>query len=393
MSPARGQVAGLDAGALLEYARDAREAYVDFVTRLVSVESPTHDAGAQAPVQNLLRGALEDLGYRVRRVGGRTTGGHLYASPRERPRGRPGQLLVGHTDTVWPLGTLARLPVRMEDGCLYGPGTVDMKGGLAVMVFALRALRDLGLTPPATPVVFVNSDEETGSGESEPYVRRLARRVGRALILEPGLGHEGRLKTARKAAGRFDVSLTGRASHAGLAPEEGVSAVHELAHVILDLVALNDPERGTTVNVGVVEGGTKPNVVAASARAAVDVRVATREDGERLVRAIGAIRPRLPGVRLELEGGIRGAPLERTPRNRRLWELARSVGAELGMRLEEAAVGGGSDGNTTSVFTATLDGLGAVGGGPHADHEHIVVDATLDRIALLAGLLMSPVET
>jgi glutamate carboxypeptidase len=376
----------------MAYVRDAREDYVDLLTRLVSAESPTDDAASQRAVQAILRDALEDLGFEVRHVPGPTTGGHLYARPRDRTHGSPAQLVVGHTDTVWPAGTLRRMPVRIEGDRLYGPGTADMKGGLAVMVLALRALRDLGLEPPLTPVAFINSDEETGSPDTERRVRLVSRRVRRALVLEPALGLEGKIKTARKGCGRFDVTVTGRASHAGLAPEQGASAIHELAHVVLELVALNDPARGVSVNVGVVEGGTRSNVVAASATAAVDVRVVTSEDGRRLEDAVRRIRARVPGTSLLIEGGIDAAPLERTPRNRRLWDQVRAAGVELGLDLEEVAVGGGSDGNTTSLFTATVDGLGAVGDGPHADHEHVVIEPTLERAALLAAILMAPAD-
>lgn len=385
--------ATLEPGALMEYVRGARDDFVSFLTRLAMAESPTHDPESQWPVQRILAEAFADLGYEVRRFGGRSTGGHLLVRPRRRAKGRPLQLLVGHTDTVWPKGTLREMPVRVENGRLYGPGTVDMKGGLALMIFALRALRDLGVEPEVTPVALISSDEEIGSPESGPFVGRLSRRVSRALILEPALGEEGLLKTARKGVGHFDVTVRGRAAHAGLAPEDGASAIHELAHVILELEALNDPRRGTTVNVGVIDGGTTVNMVAPSASAGVDLRVSTSEDGRRLEEAARAIEPRIPGVTLTIEGGIRVPPLERTPRNRLMWEQARSIGEELGLQLDETSVGGGSDGNTTSRFTATLDGLGAVGDGAHAEHEHIVIDATLERGALLAGLLLAPVAS
>jgi glutamate carboxypeptidase len=285
------------------------------------------------------------------------------------------------------------MPVKIEEGRLHGPGTLDMKGGVTQMLFALRALRDLELEPSVTPVVFVNSDEEVGSPDSKPYVRMLARRVSRAFVLEPSLGIDGKIKTARKGVGRFEISIRGRASHAGLNPEAGASAILELSHVIQQLHALNDPERGTTINVGVIDGGIRPNVVAASARASVDARVATVQDGRRLEEAVYGIQPTTPGVELEITGGIRVAPLERTPRNRLLWESAKSLGAELGFELEEAMAGGGSDGNTTSQYTATLDGLGCVGDGAHADHEHIVIDPSVDRCALLARLLLAPIES
>lgn len=384
------QRAADEAGALLAHVRGMRDEFVSFLSRLANFESPTDHPESQAPVQHLLGSTLEDLGYDVRIIPGRGTGGHLYARPARPERKAPMQMLVGHTDTVWPVGTLEEMPVEIVDGRLHGPGTLDMKGGLTQIVFAIKALRELGLEPAATPVVFFNSDEEVGSPDSKRYVRRLARRACRAFVLEPSLGVDARIKTARKGIGRFEVTIRGRASHAGLDPEAGASAIIELSHVIQKLHALNDPERGTTVNVGVIDGGIRPNVVAARARASVDVRVRTMEDARILERAVAEIRPVTPGVELEITGGVAVPPLERTPRNRALWAAARSVGQDLGFDLEEGMAGGGSDGNTTSQFTATLDGLGCVGDGAHAVHEHIEIDRSVDRCALLAELLRVP---
>lgn len=377
--------------ALLKHIRGMRDGWVDFLVRLASVESPTDVPGSQEGVQSILREALEELGYAVRFVPGRgQSGGHLYARPADRVSGGGAQLLVGHTDTVWSMGTLETMPVREEGGRLYGPGTLDMKGGLTQIVFALRALRALGHEPSVAPVVFVNSDEETGSPDSRPMVRRLARSVCRALVLEPALGVEGKVKTARKGVGRFEVEITGRSAHAGLEPEAGASAILELSHVVQALHSLNDPERGVTVNVGVIDGGVRPNVVAARARASVDTRVRTAEDGARLEKKILDLRPTVPGVALAVEGGILVPPMERTARNLSLWETAHQAGVQLGMKLDHAMAGGGSDGNTTSLYTATLDGLGCVGDGAHAAHEHVDIDASLDRCALLARLLLAP---
>jgi glutamate carboxypeptidase len=374
----------------LAHIRGMRDDFVSFLTDLCWVESPTDHPETQNGVHDLLGPAFEQVDYDVRIIRGRVSGDHLLAMPRRRVRGAPFQLLVGHTDTVWPLTTLQRMPMEVSEGRLHGPGTLDMKGGLTQIVFALRALRDLDQLPQVTPVVFINSDEEVGSPDSKTYVERLARRAKRALILEPSLGPSGRIKTARKGVGRFEVTLTGRASHAGLDPESGASAILELSHVIQSMNAMNDPELGTTVNVGLVDGGTRPNVVAAHATATVDVRVATAEEGVRFEKAINALRPVTAGVTLKVTGGIEVAPLERTPRNRSLWKAAIGAGEDLGFRLEEAVAGGGSDGNTTSQFTATLDGLGCVGDGAHADHEHIVIDPSVDRCALLARLLLAP---
>lgn len=377
--------------AIRERVRDMRQDFVDFLARLVAVESPTDEPATQRPVQAILREALAEIGFESRYVPGRgRSGGHLYARPATRRRGVPAQLLVGHTDTVWPVGTLPTMPVRRVDDRLHGPGTLDMKGGLSVAVFALRALHDLGYEPMVTPVVFFNSDEEVGSPDSRPLVRRLARAACRAFVLEPALGVTGLVKTARKGVGRFEITITGRPAHAGLEPEAGASAILELSHVIQVLHALNDPERGVTLNVGVIDGGVRPNVVAPRARASVDVRVRTLEDGRWVEEQILALQPSIPGVKMAVEGGIRVPPLERTERNLRLWETARTAGAELGMELDHALAGGGSDGNTTSQYTATLDGLGCVGDGAHAEHEHVRIGPSLDRCALLARLLLAP---
>ncbi|NNF29348.1 MAG: M20/M25/M40 family metallo-hydrolase, partial [Gemmatimonadetes bacterium] len=320
----------------LEVVRGREDEFVDFLSRMCRAESPTDHPETQTRVHAIVGPAMESLGYEVRIIRGRVSGDHLLAVPRRRHKGAPYQLLVGHSDTVWPLETLGSMPVRIDDGRLYGPGSLDMKGGITQVVFALRALDELGLAPAVTPVLFMNADEEVGSPDSKRHVRSLARRASRALVLEPSLGASGKIKTARKGVGRFEVTIQGKAAHAGLEPEAGASAILELAHVIQRLNELNDPVRGTTVNVGLIDGGTRANVVAARAKAGVDVRVATSEAGVEVERRIHALQPVTPGVTLTVEGGIRVAPLERTPRNQRLWKRARIAGRELGFELEDA---------------------------------------------------------
>jgi glutamate carboxypeptidase len=386
------------ASRLLAHLRSQQSQMVDLLKRLALLESPSLSPATQGPVFDLLASELASAGYRVRRLPGRATGGQILAVPaarRKEPRGRPArlQLVLGHADTVWEEGTLSRMPVAASDGRLSGPGVFDMKGGLVQAVFALRALAELGLEPPATPVVLVNSDEELGSDESIPVIVRLARRVQRVFVLEPSLGPEGKLKTARKGVGRYRITVHGRASHAGLAPEEGASAIVELAHLVLFLEGLNDRARGITVNTGTITGGVRGNVVPPEATAEVDVRVTSQADGEAITRAIVGLAdaPRqVPGTRVEVEVLTDRAPLERTPRNRVLWEQALAAAGELGLPLAEGSVGGGSDGNITSRYTATLDGLGAVGDGAHADHEFVYVDRLPERAALLALLLLAP---
>jgi glutamate carboxypeptidase len=290
------------------------------------------------------------------------------------------------------MGTVERMPVRVEGDVLKGPGVFDMKGGLVQMLLALRAARDLRLDLPAAPVAVINSDEEIGSKDSTPLIRGLARRAARAFVLEPAFGKAGKLKTARKAVGGFEVIITGQAAHAGVNPEEGVSAILEMSYQIQRLFALNDAARGVTVNVGTVDGGLRPNVVAPEVRASVDVRVPTREDAARVEAAVRGLRPVNPQTAVRVEGGFDNLPMERSPRNQALWEMARELGRQLGLDLEQAAVGGASDGNTTSLHTATLDGLGAVGDGAHALHEQVEIARLPERAALLVLLLAAPLS-
>ena len=241
-----------------------------------------------------------------------------------------------------------------------------------------------------TPVVLINADEEIGSRTSSSYIRMLARRAERAFVLEPALGANGDIKTERKGIGRFTVTVFGKAAHAGLDPEGGASAILELSHVIQALFSLNDPDKGITVNVGTVDGGIQPNVIAPHSTAVVDVRVPTVASGQAIEKAIHAMKPTTPGVRLHIEGRIGRPSMEATPRNVGLWRQAKKLGEELGLALRPSRAGGGSDGNTTSQYTATLDGLGPVGDGAHAEHEYVDIDKTLERAALLTLLLLSP---
>jgi len=373
---------------LLSVAGEMRDDMVAFLMKLARLESPSDDPSSQAPVQEMLQGALRDLGFKVRRVRGSKTGGSLLAIPRKRVRGRPAQLLLGHCDTVWSRGVLEEMPVALEGNRVRGPGVFDMKGGLTQIVFALRILHHLGLSPEATPVVLVNSDEEIGSPESKPLIARVSRRVARALVLEPAMGRQGRLKTRRKGVGVFTLRVRGKASHAGLDPEAGASAILELAHLIQTLHAMTDLSRGISLNVGVIAGGSRSNVIAAEASAELDLRVLSTRDGEVMQQRIQALTPTVPGTSVEVDGGITFPPLEGTPRNRALWRAAQTAARDLGLELEEEVAGGGSDGNTTSQYTATLDGLGPVGDGAHASHEFLFVDKLVERCALLARLLL-----
>jgi glutamate carboxypeptidase len=377
------------AARILAHLRDQQEEMTSLLRELALLESPSGLPETQGPVFDRLATALEEAGLRTRRLAGDTSGGQLYATlPRPRPAGA--QLLIGHCDTVWPLGTLADMPVELRDGRLHGPGVYDMKAGLVQGVFALRALRELGLAPPLAPVFFINSDEEIGSRESVRWIRRLARQASRVFVLEPSLGSRGWLKTARKGVGRFRVTVHGRSAHAGLEPQKGASAILELAHVIQALYAMVDPARGVTVNVGMIGGGLASNVVSPEAWAEVDLRVLRREDARAFERALRGLAPAVPGTRLEIKGRMDRQPLEPNLRNRALWQTAERCARELGLELGEGTAGGSSDGNFTSEHAATLDGLGAVGDGAHAVHEHVLVGRMPERAALLARLMLEP---
>lgn len=378
------------ANELQTYLQGQQPAMLALLRQLVLAESPSSVPAAQGAVQALLRPPLQALGFRVDLIPGTQSGGMLLARPGDAPTQTPGQLLLGHCDTVWPLGTLAHMPLAQEGNQLRGPGVFDMKAGLVQMLFALQALRELGHPPALTPVIFISSDEEIGSPDSKEHICRLAKEANRALIIEPASGPAGKLKTARKGTAQYEILVTGRAAHAGLDPEKGVSAILEMSHIVQKLFALNDPAGGISVNVGQITGGTRPNVIAAECRAVVDVRALTLADARRIASTIQALQAQTPGTSLQISGGINRPPLERTPANQQLWHTARRLGTQLDLSLEETLVGGGSDGNFTSQYTATLDGLGPVGDGAHARHEFIYLDRLAERAALLALLLLAP---
>ena len=358
--------------------------------RLVRCESPSRHPRLQLQVLDLLIHELNRLDYRVRHIPGEQTGGYLLGVPRRRRRGRPVQILVGHCDTVWPEGTLQEMPITRRAGKMTGPGVFDMKGGLAQITHVLRAFRVLGMEPEVTPLVFVNSDEEIGSDESRSLVKRVSRIADRVLVLEPAFGPRGMLKTARKGVGQFNILVRGKAAHAGLEPTKGISAILELSLVVQQLFALNDPDNGLTVNVGTIDGGLRSNVVAPESRASVDVRVVSLEQARRVETAIRALEPQNPEAEIEVTGGFVLPPMEPTPGNQALWRLAQAAAAELGVEIEDCLAGGGSDGNISSQYAPTLDGLGPRGDGAHAIHEHVLLDSLMERGALLGLLMLAP---
>lgn len=368
--------------------REHRSAIVGLIRSLVTIESPTGDKAGVDRVADCVSEAAD--GYaQVRRYPQREHGDHLRLEF-DIPTRADGQILgLGHIDTVWARGTLRRMPWREEDGRLWGPGVFDMKAGVAYMLFAARALRDLGLEARRRFVVQLNSDEEIGSPSSTPLTQAEASRSAAVLVAEPSAGPEGRLKTSRKGGGTFRIEAQGIAAHSGLDFEAGASAVVELAAQVRRVASWTDLASGLTVNPGVVRGGTASNVVAERAHAEVDVRIQTRDQARSIERRFRVIEPMDPRCSIRVEGGLRKMPLERTEDVVRLYRVAKSISDEMGVRLGEASVGGGSDGNTTAAMgIPTLDGLGAVGEGAHAVHENIRVDRIADRAALMAALVL-----
>lgn len=373
---------------LQDYLHRRQAAMIELLEKLVLAESPSVVPASQEQVLTLLQKELAQRQYRVRRIPGNKTGGQLLAVPGDRSKHQSIQILLGHCDTVWPLNTLKKMPLRQHQGKMYGPGTYDMKAGLVQLVFAVEALLANEIKPDVAPVIFINSDEEIGSNESKTKIQRLAKVADRVFVMEPSLGANGKLKTRRKGLGEFTIRVMGKAAHAGLEPEKGASAILELSFAIQQLFALNDPERGVTVNVGNIDGGIRPNVIAPSSKAIVDVRVLHQEDADRIEAKIRSLQPRTPGTQIIVEGGFDRLPLEKTPGNQQLWERAQQVAAELGMDIDEATAGGGSDGNFTSLYAPTLDGMGAVGDAAHAPGEFVYLDQMVERSALLSRLLL-----
>ncbi len=378
------------AKAVRECVERNHEAQVQFLHRLVEAESPSLEPERLAEIFSILAAALQKLDFQVRILRGRQSGGQLFARPSKRTRSAPIQLLLGHCDTVWPSGKLQEMPLRLDGTRLAGPGVFDMKAGLSEIVFALEALRRCRVETEVVPVVYLTSDEELGSEDSRHRIRLIARRADRVLVPEPPSGSAGKLKTTRKGVGLFEIEVQGRGAHAGVEPEAGVSAVLELSYLVQALHRLTNWDRGLTVTVGMIAGGTRPNVVPASARAVVDVRARTLADMQAAEQAILGLKPTVLGARIIVQGGLDRPPMEPTPGNRALWQRAREAGGLLGLDLTECESGGGSDGNLTSPFAPTLDGLGAVGAGAHAENEYVDLASLPERTTLLALLIAAP---
>jgi glutamate carboxypeptidase len=360
-----------------------RQEMVALLGKLVSIESPSDDSAALDRFALTIEGLFAEFGALTRH------GTHRQVSISGRDDSHA--VALCHYDTVWPLGTLERIPFNVDaEGVARGPGCFDMKGGIVVLYFALQALRQHGLQPAHRLEVLFTSDEEVGSPSSRALIEQTARDAALAYVLESPLPG-GTIKTARKGTGDYFVRITGRAAHAGVEPQKGISATGELAHQVLALHALNDYAVGTTINVGVVRGGTRPNVVAAEAEAHVDVRVQTLAEADRIDSAIRGLQPHLPGAQLDIDGGLNRPPMERSTAMAALFERAQANAAAMGVDLQEGSTGGGSDGNFTAAMgVPTLDGLGPEGEGAHAAHEHVLTESFPRRVALVAGLLFDP---
>jgi glutamate carboxypeptidase len=358
--------------------------------QFVRAESPSLEKAPTDRCCRLIAAEWSRRGARVERLAQKLRGDHLRVTWWPQKSRPAGQLLVlGHYDTVYATGTLAKMPFRISGGKAYGPGIFDMKAGLVQALFALEVLQRTA-KPLRKRIIFLwTSDEEIGSESSRSVIEREARRSDAVFVLEPAFGPRGLLKTSRKGVGEAEITIHGRASHAGLAPQEGINAVHELARQITRIQEWNDLRRGITINAGTIEGGTRTNVIPDHARAVLDLRALRIADMRRIERRLHALRPSLPGARLQIRGGFNRAPLERKM-SAALFARAKSLAAQMGLRLGECTAGGGSDGNLTAALgIPTLDGLGAVGDAAHSLREHIVVKRMPARAALLAALLSS----
>jgi glutamate carboxypeptidase len=376
---------------LLDFYTARREHILDSIKALVQRETKSREESPLNEIADFVAGQLREIGGEVQLIAQPGFGTNLRARfDFGHAPGEPRILVIGHLDTVWPTGTLERLPFRVTDeGRAHGPGIFDMKSGIAVAIESLRTIVSRGLPTKRPITMLLTCDEEIGSKTSRGLIEEEAKNGAAALVLEPPITG-GVVKTGRKGIGTFTVRALGRAAHAGLDPSSGVNAIVELAHQTLRLAALNDYEQGITVSVGLIQGGSALNVIPPEATAKVDVRFWTPEDGERVVRAIRGITPALAEARLEVTGGINRPPMPRSEKNVTLYHHARELAAEIGFDLRDEVVGGGSDGNFTAALgVPTLDGLGVDGSGAHAEHEHIIIEDIPRRAALLTRLMQT----
>ena len=372
----------------LRFFNERKDTISETIRQLVEIESPSDHKPAVDQLGALLAGRFEKIGGHAKFHRVQDFGDHLQVDFAGARSGKP-VLLLGHLDTVYPMGTLATMPCRVAEGRLWGPGALDMKSGIALILHALEGLRTWhGDTVPRPLTVLLVSDEEVGSTSSRRITESLARKSEAVLVLEPSYGLKGALKTARKGVGEYTLKVTGKAAHSGLDFDQGESAIVELAKQITAISKLVDLKRGLTLNVGLVSGGTRTNVIPAQATASLDVRVARMKDAAAIDRQLRALKPFNRKCKLEITGGVNRPPMERSTGVAGLYQKASEIAKQLGWKLEEATVGGGSDGNfTASLGIPTLDGLGGVGEGAHATHESIVISELPRRTTLLAELI------
>ena len=377
----------------LRYFEQRREEMIATIREVVEHESPSDHKAAADRLSDTLATKFAALGGTVRIHPVRDFGNHLQVDFGADSGGKP-VLLLGHYDTVYPLGSLASRPCQLAGNKLTGPGVLDMKTGIALMLHVLAAFKEWHGQLPRPITVLLVSDEEVGSDSSRAITESLAKKAAAVLVLEPSYGPKGAVKTARKGVAEYQVKVTGKAAHAGLDFQKGVNAIVELSRQIEKISNFTDVKKGLTVNVGMVTGGTRVNVVPAEAMATVDVRIARLRDAAGIDKNIRSLRPLNRKCRIEVTGGVNRPPMERTLGVAGLYSKAEAIAKDLGWKLEEAAVGGGSDGNfTAGLGIPTLDGLGAVGDGAHAAHEHILLSELPRRAALLAGLIEAAGET
>ena len=358
----------------------------DTLRQLVEQESPSEDRSGVNAAATLVEHWARQQGARIKRHGQRESGDLLELRFGPQRSSRRPVLLLGHLDTVWQIGTLKKMPWREADGRYWGPGVLDMKAGVMMALAALRALREIKVNRPV--ILLLNSDEEVGSTVSRPTTERLALQSSAVFVLEPAQGLA--YKTARKGVGHYHVQITGVGAHSGVDFERGHSAVLELAKQVQTISNFTNLARKLTVNCGVIAGGTRSNVVASSAYTEVDVRIAKAGDAAYIERLFRSLKVSDPKCKLTVTGGINRPPMERKPGTIALFKEARSLAAKLGFALEEAATGGGSDGNFTAALgVPTLDGMGAVGEGAHAAHESVLIEHLVPRTALLAAMIAS----
>jgi glutamate carboxypeptidase len=363
-------------------------ALLAFLREMVELETPSRDEAAIGRFASLLETRLKDVA-KIKRVKAPGFGPHLAVEFDLPGKKKRGQILgLAHSDTVHPTGTLKALPFHQKDGRLHGPGVLDIKGGIALFTFAALALRGLNLPAPRKVVLLINSDEEIGSDSSRPLTEKLALQSDAVLVVEPGQGPEGKLKTARKGTGDYTVRIEGIASHAGVDFTGGASAILELARQIEKIASFTDLAKQLTVNPGVVSGGTRTNVVAGQAQVDVDIRIARMKDFTALDRKFRSLKPVDKRCSITVEGGLNRPPMERTKAIAALFQHAKQLAKQLNIELDESSTGGGSDGNFTAALgIPTLDGLGCIGDGAHTLHENVVLARLADRGALLAKLL------